>query len=210
MIEYHQKNVWLKEKSAKTKNYLITYTRYTTLKNHFLLFTLGCVAVTRRSKLKLWSTISILKLWHIEFFLLQKENDCKVQLRFVKYCILVVTERYHILLSPLNRLVTHHFIMSRMYTIRTSWEHNQVKKSVVSIKGAVGSEPFSRGFRGQSLQRFFLGSKEYLDWLNDTHRENFFLLNSVQEFIEIQAGCSRPFSYIYTINQFPYIILPHN
>ena len=32
-----------------------------------------------------------------------------------------------------------------------------------------------------------LGSKEHLDWLNNTHRENFVLLNSVQEFIEIQA-----------------------
>ena len=35
--------------------------------------------------------------------------------------------------------------------------------------------------------RKFLGSKEHLDWLNDTYRENFGLLNSVQEFIEIQA-----------------------
>ena len=39
----------------------------------------------------------------------QKENDCKVQLRFVKCCTLVVTEGYHILLSLLNRLVTCHF-----------------------------------------------------------------------------------------------------
>ena len=48
------------------------------------------------------------------------------------------------------------------------------KGSVVSIKGAV---PL----------RKFLGSKEHLDWLNNTHRENFVLLNSVQKFIEIQA-----------------------
>ena len=48
------------------------------------------------------------------------------------------------------------------------------KGSVVSIKGAV---PL----------RKFLGSKEHLDWLNNTPRENFVLLNSVQEFIEIQA-----------------------
>ena len=61
-------------------------------------------------------------------FLLQKENDCKVQLRFVKCCTLVVTEGYHILLSPLNRLVRCHFIMFRMYIIRTSWEHNQRKR----------------------------------------------------------------------------------
>ena len=36
--------------------------------------------------------------------LLQKENNCKFQLRFVKCCTLVVTEGYHILLSLLNRL----------------------------------------------------------------------------------------------------------
>ena len=35
--------------------------------------------------------------------------------------------------------------------------------------------------------RKVLGSKEHLDWLNNTHRENFVLLNLVQEFIEIQA-----------------------
>ena len=56
-------------------------------------------------------------------FLLQKEKDCKVQLSFVKCCTLVVTEGYHMLLSPLNKLVTCHFIMSRMYIIRTSWAH---------------------------------------------------------------------------------------
>ena len=35
--------------------------------------------------------------------------------------------------------------------------------------------------------RKFLGSKEHLDWFNNTHRENFVLLDSVQEFIEIKA-----------------------
>ena len=61
-------------------------------------------------------------------FSLKKENDFKVQLRFVKCYMLVVTEGYHILLSPLNRLVTCHFIMFTMYIIRTSWEHNQRKR----------------------------------------------------------------------------------
>ena len=61
-------------------------------------------------------------------FLLQKENDCKFQLRFVKCCTLVVTEGYHILVSPLNRLARCHFIMFRMYIIRTSWEDNQRKR----------------------------------------------------------------------------------
>ena len=35
-------------------------------------------------------------------FSLQNENDCKVQLRFVKFSTLVVTKGYHILLSPLK------------------------------------------------------------------------------------------------------------
>ena len=45
------------------------------------------------------------------------------------------------------------------------------------LAGDLGAEPLKK----------FLGSKEHLDWLNNTHRENFVLLNSVQEFIEIQA-----------------------
>ena len=61
-------------------------------------------------------------------FSLQKENDCEVQLRFVKCCTPNVTEGYHVLLFPLNRLVTCHFIMPVMYIIRTSWEHNQWKR----------------------------------------------------------------------------------
>ena len=58
----------------------------------------------------------------------QKEHDFKGQLRFVKCCTLFVTEGYHILLSPLNRSVTCHFIMLRTYIIRTSSEHNQRKE----------------------------------------------------------------------------------
>ena len=42
-----------------------------------------------------------------------------------------------------------------------------------------------QGIEGAEPLRKFLGSKEHLDWLNDTHRENFVLLNSVQEFIKI-------------------------
>ena len=41
--------------------------------------------------------------------------------------------------------------------------------------------------------RKFLGSKEHLDWFNNTHRENFVLLDSVQEFIEIKAWLLQPF-----------------
>ena len=85
-----------------------------------------------------------------------------------------------ILLSPLNRLFRCHFIMFRMYIIRTSCEHSR-KRCVASINGAEGSEPLRRGFRGQSPLRIFLGSKEYLDWFNDTGK------NLLQEFIEIQV-----------------------
>ena len=101
-------------------------------------------------------------------FSLQKENDCKFQLRFVKCCTLVVTEGYHILLSLLNRLVRCHFIMFRMYIIRTSWEHNQWKGIVASINRAGGSQPFRKGFSSWSPLRKFLASKEHLDWFKDT------------------------------------------
>ena len=113
-------------------------------------------------KIKLWSSISILKPWHRNFSL-QKENDCKFQLRFVKCCTLVVTEGYHILLSPLNRLVTCHFIMYRMYIIRTSWEHYQQKR-----KCSEGLSPSEGDLGGGVPIQKFLGSKEYLDLFNNT------------------------------------------
>ena len=69
-------------------------------------------------------------------FSLQKENDCKFQLRSVKCCTFAFTEGYHILLSPLNRLVRCHFIMFRMYIIRTSCEHISRKRCVASVNGA--------------------------------------------------------------------------
>ena len=74
-------------------------------------------------------------------FSLQKENDHKFQLCFVKCCTLVVTEGYHILLSPLNRLVRHHF-MFKMHIIISG------KGIVVSLNGAGGSEPLRTGFKG--------------------------------------------------------------
>ena len=39
------------------------------------------------------------------------------------------------------------------------------KASVASFNRVGRSEPLSRGFRGWSSQRKFLGSKEHLDWL---------------------------------------------
>ena len=107
-------------------------------------------------------------------FSLQKENDSEVQLRFVKCCTLVVTERYHILLSPLNRLVTCHFIMSRMYIIRPAGNIISGKESVASVSGTGGSEPLRRGFRGRRALRRLLGSKEYLEWLNDAGKTLFY------------------------------------
>ena len=104
----------------------VNYARYTALKNHFLWF-----MEYENVKIKLWSTISILKPWHVEIFHYKKINYVqlrKVQLRFVNSCNFVVTEGYHILLSPLNRLFPWYFIMFRMYIIRTSWEHNQRKR----------------------------------------------------------------------------------
>ena len=99
-------------------------------------------------------------------FLLPKENDRKTQLRFVKCCTLVVSEGYHILLSPLNRLIMCHFIMSRMYIIRTSWENNQWKRKCSKLWQSWGV------WAPQRLHplRKFLDSKEYLDWLNNTGR----------------------------------------
>ena len=98
---------------------------------------------------------------------------------------------YNILLSQLNRLVPCHFIMSKMYIITTSWEHNQRKRNW-------GHEPLSNGYRGRSPLRNFLGSKGHLDRLNDTRRENFVLLNSVQKFIEIQAWLLLTFFPMFT------------
>ena len=45
------KNVRLKYKSRKTKNYIINYARYIKLENHFLWFTLEHVTVMRISKI---------------------------------------------------------------------------------------------------------------------------------------------------------------
>ena len=60
------------------------------------------------------------------------------------------------------------------------------KGSAASVNGAAGGlSPSAGDLRSEPLRKF-LGSKEHLDWLNNTHRENFVLLNSVQEFIEIQ------------------------
>ena len=39
------------------------------------------------------------------------------------------------------------------------------KAILASVNRAGGSEPHSRGFRGWSLLRKFLGLKEHLDWL---------------------------------------------
>ena len=80
-------------------------------------------------KIKLWSTISILKPWHINIF--RYKN--KMIVSSTMFCKMLHPCCYwgipcNILLSPLNRLVTCHLFMSRMYIIRTSSEHNQWKR----------------------------------------------------------------------------------
>ena len=52
--------------------------------------------------------------------------------------------------------------------------------------------------RGVSLRKF-LGSKEYLDWFNDTGKT---LSYSIQckNLLKYKRSCSLLFSYVYTIN----------
>ena len=138
-------------------------------------------------------------------FSLQKENDCKFQLRFVKCCTLVVTEGYHILLSPLNRLVRCHFIMFRMYIIRTSWEHNQWKRKCSNFKRRWGVWVPQKGFWGRSTLRKFLGSKEYLDWLNDTGKTLFY---SIQYKNLLKYKLGWPFSCLHNQLISTYYIVP--
>ena len=82
------------------------------------------------------------------------------------------------------------------YYIQDVYHKNQLetqvkRKSIASIKRAGGSEPFRRGFRGQSPLRRFLGSKEYLDWLKNTGKT---LLYSIQykNLLKYKLGCSWP------------------
>ena len=128
-------------------------------------------------------------------FSLQKENDYIFQLCFVKCCTFV-TEGYHELLSLLNRLVRSHFIMVRVYIIRTSWEHNQ-RKSKCSELGVLS--PSEGDLGGRVSLRKFLGPKEYLDWFNNTGKT---LSYSIQckNLLKYKLGCSWPFYYVYTIN----------
>ena len=47
-------------------------------KKSFLMVYVGKCNCYENIKIKLWSTISILKAWHVEIFRCKKENDCKV------------------------------------------------------------------------------------------------------------------------------------
>ena len=76
----------------------------------------------------LWCTLVLMA---VKYQNIQKENDCKVQLRFVICCTLVIflsTEGYQIMyyFSGLNSLVSVscRFFMSRMYIRKTSWEQD--------------------------------------------------------------------------------------
>ena len=63
MTEYYQKTCDWNSKSMKTENYIINYARYTTLKKSFLMVCLGMYDCYENIKIKLWSTIVILKPW---------------------------------------------------------------------------------------------------------------------------------------------------
>ena len=50
------------------------------------------------------------------------------------------------------------------------------KGSVASVNGAAGGLSLSAGDLRSELLRKFLDSKEHLDRLNNTHRENYYLI----------------------------------
>ena len=121
-------------------------------------------------------------------FSLQKENDCKVQLRFVKCCTLVVTEGYHILLSTLNRLVTSFYYVQNVYQ-ELAGNIISGKGSVASIDRGGGSEPLRRRFRGWSPLRKLLGYKKNLDWLNDIGKTLFYSIQ-YKNLLKYELSCS--------------------
>ena len=100
-------------------------------------------------KIKLCSSISILKAWHVEIFRSKKK-------------------------------------MSR-------------KGSVVSFNRAGGLNPSEGNLGGRAPLWKFLGSKEYLDWFNDTGKT---LSYSIQykNLLKYKLDCSWHLSYVYTIN----------
>ena len=67
MIEYYQKRCGRNSKTTKLK--IISYG---------LCWGIWLYDCYQNIKINIWSTISILNLWHCTNFLLQKENDCKV------------------------------------------------------------------------------------------------------------------------------------
>ena len=64
------KNVWLKQKSTKSKNYVKIYARYKhCAKKHVCwMVYVGTYDCYENIKIKFWSRISLLKLWHCRNF----------------------------------------------------------------------------------------------------------------------------------------------
>ena len=82
-------------------------------------------------------------------FLLQKENYCKVRLRFVNCCTLVFTEGYHIIYFFLRRTDYSNAILLCPGCISKEPAGGIIsgKGSAVSVNAAGESEPLSREFR---------------------------------------------------------------
>ena len=119
-------------------------------------------------KIKLWSTISILEPWRVRIFRYKR----KMILKLTTFC-----KMFHACKILHARLVTWHFIMSRSISGKPARNIISWKGSVPSVNGAGGSDPLRRGLRRRSPLRKSWGSKEYLEWLNDTGKT---LFHSIQ------------------------------
>ena len=118
-------------------------------------------------KMKPWFTISILKPQHIEIFR-SSTMFCKMLHTWCYWGISYITfSAEHI--SHMPRMYSQGCISPEPAGNIISW-----KGSVASINRTGESEPFRRGFRGQRSLRKFLGSREYLDQLNNTGKTLFY------------------------------------
>ena len=100
-------------------------------------------------------------------FSLQKENDCKFQLHFVKCCTLVFlrdTIYYFLCWTDQSDAI---LLCSGCISLERAGNTISRKGSVASVNRTGWSQTLRRGFRGQNPLTKFLGSKEYLDRFND-------------------------------------------
>ena len=127
IIEYYLKMCGWNSKSLKTKNYVTNYARYATLKKSFLMVYIGTYDCYENIKTKLWSTISILKPWHYKI-LTTKRKWLQSLTKFCKFCNLLFylprDNQTIYYFSWLNRLISYHFNMLRMYIRKASSEQD--------------------------------------------------------------------------------------